>query len=64
MSASALRVRRWVGRHWARLAIAAVLIGVVGGLALGLAAGTRRTDSAPTATPGTSAVTRTCSSPS
>lgn len=47
MSASTLRVRRWVGRHWARLAIAAVLIGVVGGLALGLAAGTRRTDSAP-----------------
>ena len=47
MSASALRVRRWVGRHWARLAIATILIGVVGGLALGLAAGTRRTDSAP-----------------
>ena len=47
MSASALRVRRWVGRHWARLGAAAILIGVVGGLALGLAAGTRRTDSAP-----------------
>ena len=47
MSASALRVRRWVGRHWARLGVAAILIGVVGGLALGLAAGTRRTDSAP-----------------
>jgi ABC-type lipoprotein release transport system permease subunit len=47
MSASALRVRRWVGRHWGRLVVAAVLIGVVGGLALGLAAGTRRTSSAP-----------------
>jgi len=47
MSASALRVRRWMGRHWARLAVAALLIGVVGGLALGLAAGTRRTSSAP-----------------
>ena len=47
MSASALRVRRWVGRHWARLVVAAIVIGVVGGLAIGLAAGTRRTDSAP-----------------
>jgi hypothetical protein len=47
MSASALRVRGWVGRHWARLVVAAVVIGAVGGLALGLVAGTRRTESAP-----------------
>ena len=47
MSAMRLRVSAWVGRHWARLVVAAVLIGVAGGLAMGIAMGTRRTASAP-----------------
>lgn len=42
-----LRVRAWVSRHRLRIAVAAVLIGVAGGLSLGIATGTRRTGSAP-----------------
>ena len=42
-----LRVRVWVRRRWRQLAVTALLIGVAGGLAIGLASGTRRTDSAP-----------------
>ena len=47
MSAILLRVRVWLRQHLRQLAITALLIGIAGGLAIGLAAGTRRTDSAP-----------------
>src|SRR5690349_12148422 len=47
MSALVLRVRGWVGRQWRRLVVTAAVVGIVGGLALGVAAGTRRTASAP-----------------
>src|SRR6185295_2438579 len=42
-----LRVKVWGARQRLRLVIAAVLIGLAGGVAMGIAAGTRRTDSAP-----------------
>jgi hypothetical protein len=46
-SALRLRVRGWVASCWLRLVAAAVLVGVVAGLALGVAGGNRRTASAP-----------------
>lgn len=42
-----LRVRVWVQRRLPQLLVAALLIAIAGGLAMGLAAGTRRTGSAP-----------------
>jgi ABC-type lipoprotein release transport system permease subunit len=47
MSAVVLRVSAWVGRQWLRLAVAALVIGVAAGLAMGVVAGARRTGSAP-----------------
>ncbi|MEO7369727.1 MAG: ABC transporter permease [Ilumatobacteraceae bacterium] len=47
VSAIKLRVRLWVGRHRVRLVVTAVLIGVASGLVMGIAAGARRTASAP-----------------
>ncbi len=47
MAAMLLRVQVWVRGRLRRLVVTAVLIGVFGGLVIGLAAGTRRTDTAP-----------------
>jgi ABC-type lipoprotein release transport system permease subunit len=47
MAAMMLRVKVWAARQRLRLVVAAVLIGMAGGVAMGIAAGTRRTDSAP-----------------
>ncbi|MEO5838700.1 MAG: FtsX-like permease family protein [Acidimicrobiales bacterium] len=47
MPAILLRVRVWLRGHLRQLATTALLIGIAGGLAIGLAAGTRRTNSAP-----------------
>lgn len=47
MAAMLLRVQVWVRGRLQRLVVTAVLIGVSGGLVIGLAAGTRRTDTAP-----------------
>ncbi|HEY4333242.1 MAG TPA: hypothetical protein VGM78_11755, partial [Ilumatobacteraceae bacterium] len=43
----ALRVAVYLRRSWRILVIASILVGVIGGLAMGIAAGTRRTESAP-----------------
>ena len=42
-----LRVAVWMRRRRIRLVVAAILVGVTAGLAMGIVAGTRRTDSAP-----------------
>ncbi len=47
MGALGLRVRTWVRRSRRLILIAAVLVGVASGLSIGVAAGTRRTQSAP-----------------
>jgi hypothetical protein len=47
MAAMLLRVRVWVRRRLPQLVVTAAIIGVTAGLAMGVAAGTRRTDSAP-----------------
>src|SRR4051794_9886534 len=42
-----LRVAVWMRRLRIRLVAAAILVGVIAGLAMGVVSGTRRTDSAP-----------------
>lgn len=47
MAAMVLRVRVWIRRRLREIALTALLIGVIGGVIIGLAAGTSRTASAP-----------------
>jgi hypothetical protein len=47
VSATMLRVRVWTRPRWRLLVVTALLIGVIGGVVIGLAAGARRTASAP-----------------
>ncbi len=47
MAAVILRLRVWLRSQWRRCVIVGVFAGLVGGVAMGLAAGSRRTDSAP-----------------
>jgi len=47
MTATVVRVQVWVRRHLGQLLVTGLLVGIIGGLAIGLAAGTRRTSSAP-----------------
>jgi len=42
-----MRVRIWIRRNWLRVVLAGAIVGVLGGVATGLAAGTLRTASAP-----------------
>lgn len=47
MSAVRFRVAIWLRHRWVSIALTALVVGVLGGSAMGVVAGTRRTDSAP-----------------
>ena len=47
MSAVRFRVAIWLRHRWVSIALTALVVGVLGGSAMGVVSGTRRTDSAP-----------------